>query len=473
MPSINTHKMALRRYSRYIKTLFFVWDIILLNAAYLFSYLLRFGNFERFAIKESQAILLISNVIWIVLVIFYDAYKFIRVEHIEKIIARSIKFVCYHLVIIFAIIVLLKYHEISRFRLCYFYGTLFIVILFSRILALQLLKYFRKNGFNHRNIVIIGADKTGCEIFSFLSKDLAFGYKVLGFFDDRKEIKDNNVDVLGSVDQVKEFASNNPVHEIYYTLPDYSSEKVKDIIDFCESNLIRIKFVPDFKRFTKNRRVYIDFYGNIPVISLRKEPLEKPTNRIIKRLFDIIFSSLVILLILTWLFPILYILIRFSSKGPVFFKQSRSGEDNHSFVCWKFRTMQVNSDADSLQASKNDKRITKLGRFMRKTNLDEIPQFFNVLIGNMSVIGPRPHMLKHTEKYSALIKNYLVRHFAKPGITGWSQVNGLRGETKELVQMEKRIEFDIWYIENWSFLLDLKIVLKTIFNMFKSEKNAG
>jgi undecaprenyl-phosphate galactose phosphotransferase/putative colanic acid biosynthesis UDP-glucose lipid carrier transferase len=204
----------------------------------------------------------------------------------------------------------------------------------------------------------------------------------------------------------------------------------------------------------------------------RKEPLEAPINRLTKKAFDVVFSFFVIVGIFSWLFPVLMILVKLSSPGPIFFRQKRSGEDNRDFTCLKFRTMRVNQLADELQATAKDPRITKLGAFMRKTNLDELPQFFNVLWGNMSVVGPRPHMLKHTQEYSALIDNYLVRHFAKPGITGWAQVNGYRGETKELIEMKKRVEFDIWYIENWSFLLDLKIVWLTVRNMVKGEEKA-
>jgi len=205
---------------------------------------------------------------------------------------------------------------------------------------------------------------------------------------------------------------------------------------------------------------------------LRKEPLESNISEMTKRMFDICFSLLFLVCISPWLFLVVAILVKWSSKGPVFFKQERSGENNKIFWCYKFRTMAINDLADEKQASKDDERVTPIGRWLRKTNIDELPQFVNVLKGDMSVVGPRPHMLKHTEEYSALIKNYVVRHFVKPGVTGWAQINGFRGETKELEQMEKRVEYDIWYIENWTFLLDIKIIFSTIFNMFKGDENA-
>jgi undecaprenyl-phosphate galactose phosphotransferase/putative colanic acid biosynthesis UDP-glucose lipid carrier transferase len=262
------------------------------------------------------------------------------------------------------------------------------------------------------------------------------------------------------------------VHEVYIASSNYASKEISNIILFCERNLIRLKFVPDFQNFTKSKRVEINFYDDLPVISFRQEPLESTLNRTVKRSFDIVFSLLVILIIFPWLFPIIMLAIKFSSRGSVFFKQERTGEHNQVFWCYKFRTMRVNDLAHEQQATRHDTRITRVGRFLRQSNLDELPQFFNVLVGSMSVVGPRPHMLKHTEEYSALIQSYIVRQLIKPGITGWAQVNGFRGETNTVQQMEKRVEYDIWYIENWSLYLDLKILFRTITNMLRGDKNA-
>ena len=218
--------------------------------------------------------------------------------------------------------------------------------------------------------------------------------------------------------------------------------------------------------------MYFEMLGNVPVLSIRREPLELLENRIVKRSFDIVCS----LLFLCTLFPIIYIIvglaIKVSSPGPVFFKQKRSGEDGREFWCYKFRSMRVNAQSDTLQATECDPRKTRVGDFIRKTNIDELPQFINVLKGNMSLVGPRPHMLKHTEEYSHLINKYMVRHFVKPGITGWAQVTGFRGETKELWQMEGRVQRDIWYIEHWTFILDLYIMYKTVYNVIRGDKEA-
>jgi len=195
-------------------------------------------------------------------------------------------------------------------------------------------------------------------------------------------------------------------------------------------------------------------------------------NRFLKRSFDTIFSILVIVFIFSWLFPILAVLIKLQSKGPVFFVQIRSGRDNKPFKCYKFRSMRVNDESDKKQATRGDKRITLIGAIMRRTSIDELPQFFNVLRGNMSVVGPRPHMISHTEQYAQLIDTFMVRHFLKPGITGWAQIRGLRGETKNTEDMLARVEADVWYLENWSFLLDLKIVFLTFFGTIRGDKNA-
>ncbi|WP_129715968.1 sugar transferase [Pedobacter sp. SYP-B3415] len=201
-------------------------------------------------------------------------------------------------------------------------------------------------------------------------------------------------------------------------------------------------------------------------------PLAGQTNQIKKRIADVVISLLVIVFILSWLFPIIGILIKLQSRGPILFKQLRSGRDDVPFYCYKFRSMRVNGDSDVRQASKTDDRITPIGRFLRSTSLDEFPQFINVFLGDMSVVGPRPHMIRHTEHYKQLIHRFMVRHFLKPGITGWAQISGCRGETRQKEDMERRVQHDIWYLENWSSGLDMKIVLLTMLAVIKGDENA-
>jgi putative colanic acid biosynthesis UDP-glucose lipid carrier transferase len=239
----------------------------------------------------------------------------------------------------------------------------------------------------------------------------------------------------------------------------------------ADQDLIRFRIVPDFSHFI-DRPVHVDYLYDLPILSVRNEPLQEVMNQFRKRAFDIVVSLGVTIFILSWLVPLLGLIIYIQSPGPIFFVQLRSGKNNKPFKCFKFRSMTVNQEANSKQATRNDARVTKIGRFMRKTSLDEFPQFLNVLFGQMSIVGPRPHMLKHTEEYSRQEDQYMIRQFLKPGITGWAQVNGYRGEITELRHIQKRVQYDLWYLENWSLSLDMKIMFLTVYNVFKGEENA-
>lgn len=465
--------LASQRFSRYMKLTFFLWDMVLLNTAHVISFYIRYGDINRLEGAQQQTVFLMSNLVWFTLILYFDSYKIIRIERIETTLMRTMKVVFAHMGIIALFIVILKYQDISRLRLFNFYCIFFALLFIFRIVFMRILKYARKQGYNFKQVIIVGANPTGVRMAKILSADLSYGYRVIGFVDNTVDpLVENTAPLICDLNGLENYVSSHKVDEMYIALHINNANEISRLIKLCERYMIRTKFIPDFQQYTKTRKVVIDFYENTPVLMLRKEPLELPINRLVKKFFDICFSLIVILTIFPWLFPILMVIIKIGSKGPVFFKQQRSGEDNKAFTCLKFRTMRVNKLSDELQASENDPRITKIGAFMRKTNLDEFPQFFNVLWGSMSVVGPRPHMLKHTEQYSELINNYLVRQYAKPGITGWAQVRGFRGETKELKDMEKRVEYDIWYIENWSFLLDLKIIWLTVWNMVKGEEKA-
>jgi putative colanic acid biosynthesis UDP-glucose lipid carrier transferase len=324
-----------------------------------------------------------------------------------------------------------------------------------------------------KDLVIVGDGPAAEEIHQYCEDQTVRGYRFRGVFNDTPIDGPLEATRIGTLDAVRSYVIQNRIDILYCALPGTRRQEITELMEFCERNTIRFRVIPSAESFIPVVKASeLEFHGAVPVSKLRREPLDITMNRRIKRAFDIVFSLAVILFIFTWLFPILALLVKLSSKGPVFFKQMRSGKDNKEFVCWKFRSMRMNDLADSKQATKDDPRVTAMGRFLRKSNLDEMPQFFNVLFGHMSVVGPRPHPLRLNDQYRDIIDKYMVRHFVRPGITGWAQVSGFRGETRTPELMERRVELDVWYLENWSFWLDLKIVLKTVTNMFKRDPNA-
>ena len=355
-----------------------------------------------------------------------------------------------------------------------FYIALVIIIIGYRLIFRHCLELYRKEGGNVRKVVLVGSHENMQELYHAMTDDPTSGYRVLGYFEDLPSSRyPEGVSYLGQPKEVNDYLISNvgQVDQLYCSLPSARSGEIVPVINYCENHLVRFFSVPNVRNYLK-RRMYFEFLGNVPVLSIRREPLELLENRLVKRTFDIVCSGLFLCTVFPFIYVIMGIAIKISSPGPVFFKQKRSGEDGREFWCYKFRSMKVNTQSDTVQATEHDPRKTKIGEFMRKTSIDELPQFVNVLKGDMSIVGPRPHMLKHTEEYSQLINKFMVRHFVKPGITGWAQVTGYRGETKELWQMEGRVMRDIWYIEHWTFLLDLYIMYKTVYNAVHGDKEA-
>lgn len=276
---------------------------------------------------------------------------------------------------------------------------------------------------------------------------------------------------LGDYSHINDFLENGSIDKLFYIDSSLPYSQLRTISEQCRNQLIDFEIIPKEIDLFKEG-LQMNLMGDMPVLGRKKEPLQHTRNKVLKRLFDIIFSTLVILFVFSWAFPLIALMIKLNSRGPVFFFQERSGYWNKPFQMIKFRTMIVNSMSDKKQAEPGDKRITRIGKILRRTSLDELPQFINVFRGEMSVVGPRPHMIKHTSDYSKIIERYLVRHEVKPGITGWAQVNGWRGPTESLYKMVKRVEFDVTYIENWSLWFDYKCIFLTIINIFKGEANA-
>lgn len=455
-------------YSKYIKYINALGDIAAVTASSFIAYHF-IGDIVRVFFKtEYFRHLLYSLLAWLSCAALLDTYKPHRISKVLNIIVNATKVVLLYIILIEATLNIITSENISRSFLNYHYLFLFILIITWRLIIIFGLKVYRLRGYNYRKVIIAGYNNASLELQNFFQSHPEHGYRFLGIFDDNGGVASRT---MGKIDDIGRYVIENEIDEIYCSPYELEKKQIIDLIEFADNNLIRLKFIPDPTGFHfKNLKV--DLYDTIPVIIFRPIPLDDIINKSLKRAFDIIFSIVVLSLIHIWLIPLLALLIKLDSKGPVFFKQQRSGLDNKIFTCWKLRTMYVNNDSDNLQAKRQDSRITKIGALLRKTSLDELPQFFNVLVGHMSIVGPRPHMLKHTQEYALTVEKFMVRHLIKPGITGLSQIRGFRGDTTEMYQIKGRVKLDIFYVENWSFMLDLKIIFYTVMSVVKGDKQA-
>lgn len=342
-----------------------------------------------------------------------------------------------------------------------------------RLFVRKLVSYYRSRKANIHHVVFLGSFDNMVMLYNEMMRSPMVDYVVKGYFDYAPNKRfPEGCKYLGTPNQVIAYLKEHrEAGELFCCLPSSNKDDIVAIVNLCLQQCVHFYSIPNVSNYL-HHRLFLNMFGRVPYFSLYREPLTQASNRFIKRVFDICFS----LLFLCTLFPIIFIVVAVITKitmpGPVFFRQRRGGINGKDFYMYKFRSMKVNRESDSKQATKHDPRITKWGSIMRKTNIDEFPQFINVLLGQMSVVGPRPHMAKHNEDYSHLIGNYMVRHYVKPGITGWSQVSGFRGETPELEQMEGRVNSDIWYIEHWSMELDIYIIYKTVANFIRGDKQA-
>ena len=352
-------------------------------------------------------------------------------------------------------------------------GTCFFgALLIKRFCERWFVKLYRQAGRNTRAVTLVGTDSELLEVYHKLMNDPTLGYHVVGYYGD--DTLSNELVCLGSVDDFVKGLDNPDGlklgDELYLCVSRKERENIRRISKLCDHKLIRFYYVP-ISVETIGLNLKRELLDDMEVFTTYENPLQNPVKRWAKRCFDIVLS-LVFLIPTAIIFPFIFIIIKIQSPGPILFKQKRTGLDGKTFNCLKFRSMHVNKDADKLQATENDPRKFPFGNFMRKANIDELPQFLNVLKGDMSIVGPRPHMLAHTEQYAALIDKYMVRHMVKPGVTGWAQVTGYRGETKELWQMEGRVKRDIWYMEHWSIWLDIRIIWLTAKTIFIHDKHA-
>ncbi|OEK06100.1 undecaprenyl-phosphate glucose phosphotransferase [Flavivirga aquatica] len=443
------------RYSGLIKPLFGFIDLVIINMTiYLFE--INLNNTPLFSLYIS--------ILWIIISVKNHFYEVQRRSKIIQIIPLLLRQMLLFAIILYAFIGFFKQPVISRLGLGNYFLCVFVAIFVFKIFTFFLIKKYRTvlSG-NTRNVIVIGKNEKTRQLIKTFNARLDFGY----IFKAQFSINDEYF----SLEKCFRYIIDNNIDEIYFSVAELTNKQINELVDFADNNLRELKFIPDNKDIYSKKLKY-EYYDYIPVLSLRAIPLQESVNKFIKRSFDILFSAFIIIFVLSWLTPILAILIKLESKGPVFFKQSRNGFNYKEFDCYKFRSMMPNKDAHLYQATKGDLRVTKVGAFIRKTSIDELPQFFNVLFGDMSVAGPRPHMVSHTNMYAQRIDKFMVRHFVKPGITGLAQISGFRGEIEKDKDIINRVKYDIFYIENWSLLLDLKIIIQTFVNALRGEEKA-
>ncbi|HLO74370.1 MAG TPA: undecaprenyl-phosphate glucose phosphotransferase [Flavobacterium sp.] len=443
------------RYSGYIRPIIIFLDLLIVNLMVLLCMRSAMSNFGYHTIL---------SIFWLIISYYSGYYEVYRFSKGVEIFGKLLKQFFFIGLITFAYVgYKYKYVTTDEVWLYIFWSFLLVGLLKFSIFFL-LKKYRLLYGGNHRNVIVVGHGKSVDELKDFFTNNPDYGYNLVHIFDLK-------VNKKAELIECRDFVVKNKIDEIYASINTLTNNEIDNLIHFADNSLKTIKFLPDSKN-TFLRNLAVEYYDYIPIISLRTIPLDKEVNKRLKRIFDIIFSLLIVVFLLSWLTPIIALFILIESKGPIFFKQKRNGLNYEEFYCYKFRSMHLNPIADLEQVQKNDPRITKIGKFIRKTSIDELPQFFNVLLGDMSVVGPRPHMVSHTEMYAKSVDKFMVRHFIKPGITGLAQTNGFRGEVETEKDIINRVKYDIFYLENWSILLDIKIIFATVVNAIKGEKKA-
>ncbi len=461
--------------TRYLYLLRFVLaisDLLIVNLTFFSAFY--FVQPEVIDTNPYQQYLLISNLLWLFSSGFNHLYHEQTIRNVEAIYRSTIRSYITHGVLFIFYLAFTKDHSFSRQFIVVLYIEMGLAFSASRFMGTGLEVVLKRYFKIRKTVAVLGTSNMGLQLADFFEKNNNSFY-FQGFLDDNDGLAvDDKGRVFQSASEQIRHAANKGIQEVYVPLTAERMIEAEHLLEEAEKQCVRLRFVPEMKAAFPTSN--INYFDAFPVISTRREPLDDIENRFRKRVFDIVFSSCVILFLLSWLYPILALIIKIQSPGPVLFAQLRNGRNNKLFWCYKFRSMRINSDSDSKTAVKNDDRVTPIGRFLRKTSLDEVPQFFNVFLGDMSVVGPRPHMLSVTEHYSNTIHQFMVRQFCKPGITGWAQVNGFRGDVADPMQMEKRMEgrvkHDIWYMEHWSSMLDVKIIFMTVIDILKGEDNA-
>ena len=459
-----------RRFIRFLQASIAGLDLLTLNLAVSFT-LVFTSRIPADFVNYYFRFWLLLNTSWLFICWISAIYNEYHIMSFEIFTKKTMRVYIMWVAVTMMYLFFLRQNDISRiFIISVILGSgIFLVI--NRFIYLMLRHYFRHGEHLSKKVIILGYNEMAKKLANYLEEE-SLNTQIMGFCEDESNVRElSNYPILSNIGNAMMVSKEMEINEIYSTIAPEQQTVIYDLMKQADQECIRFKIIPDL-RFFVDQPVYINYLRDMPVLSMRSEPLDDVSSRGRKRLFDILVSTLVIIFILSWLIPLLGIIIWLESKGPIFFSQQRSGRDNKTFNCLKFRSMRVNNEANTRQARRNDERLTRIGKFMRRTSLDEFPQFINVFKGEMSIVGPRPHMLRHTEDYSKIMGQYMVRQFLKPGVTGWAQVHGYRGEIKDDEQLRKRIEHDIWYMENWNLWLDIRIIFLTVYRTFKGDKNA-
>ncbi len=464
-----------QRYSRFIPVISLTGDFILLNL-FLVAGFCWLEGVDRCFESYHIAFYIYLNIIWYILVFVFGAHS------IDRNVRPKAFLLTYIQIIVFFFFFFLMYFQVKPFAYYprdwwkYLFPAFFLVLITWKMLLYYAFVLYRRLGFNFRHAVIVGYDRNSRLLQHYIMTNPWHGLRLAGWFCDPKPVEEGDHDALrdritGTLDDLGSHLEQHHIDEVFIAWSSIPRKRLDHVFEVLDNFPVKVRVIPDLQDFSF-RSAKILNYGMIPVIQIYPGPLSYWHNRVVKRIVDLGISLMVIAGVMSWLTLFLWMASLLGSREGVFFRQLRTAADGREFTCLKYRSMRRNRDADLVQASKDDKRITPVGRFLRRTSLDEIPQFINVLKGEMSVVGPRPHMLKHTEEYRRLIKRFMLRHTVKPGLTGLAQVNGYRGEITNLQDIEKRVELDVKYIENWSLNLDFRIIIRTVWVLFKGQEKA-
>jgi len=462
------------RYSWLIRPLLVFFDLFVINFLAFYSFNFNEENLHFFssAYLNNKHLLYIvySFLFWMFSTSFISFYSVYRYTSALNILSLLVKQFLIFSILVYAFIGIFRSVNIQAFITFKYLTSSFAIIAFIKLLSYYMLRAYRlKLKGNVRRVVIIGDTEGANELKTIFLQKKELGYKLLARFSNSKA-----EDITGNLKESFSFLeANDGIDEVYCAIDELTENQVNEFVKYANIHHCNIKFIPETKKLL-SKRLKTDFYNYLPVLSIQQVAINHDFNKLVKRTFDVLFSIFIIVFILSWVSVLLFILIKIESKGPLFYKHKRNGINYKEFNCYKFRSLRTVKEVKGTYVKQNDNRLTKIGKFLRQTSIDELPQFINVLKGDMSVVGPRPHMLSYTEDYSKKIDkyNFIFRHHVKPGITGLAQIKGYRGEIKNDEDIINRIKFDNFYIENWSLLLDVKIIIQTTLNIFRGQEKA-